>query len=66
VIGTENECSLLVPRQRATPDRADIGIRGNLQEHGVPVEMLNSNRVGHIVYEDEYQAVAVPFAATRC
>ena len=37
-----------------------------LQEHGVPVQMLKANRVGYVVYEDEYQVVAVPFAETRC
>jgi hypothetical protein len=35
-----------------------------LQHHGVSVRMLKANRVGYIVYEDEYQIVAEPFADT--
>ncbi len=37
-----------------------------LQHHGVSVQMLKSNRVGYIIYEDEYQIVAEPFADTEC
>jgi hypothetical protein len=33
-----------------------------LQHHGVLVEMLRTDRVGYIVYEDAYQIVAEPFA----
>lgn len=33
-----------------------------LQNHGVPVKMLRTNRVGYVVYEDEFQIVAEPFA----
>jgi hypothetical protein len=32
-----------------------------LRNHGVPVRMLKSKRVGYIVYEDEHQIVAEPF-----
>ena len=32
-----------------------------LHHHGISVEMLKTNRVGYIVYEDEYQIVAEPF-----
>jgi hypothetical protein len=33
-----------------------------LEHHGVSVRMLKTDRVGYIVYEDEYQVVAEPFA----
>ena len=33
-----------------------------LQNHGVSVRMLKTERVGYVVYEDEYQIVAEPFA----
>jgi hypothetical protein len=32
-----------------------------LQYHQIPVRMLKSERVGYVVYEDEYQIVAEPF-----
>lgn len=37
-----------------------------LQNHGVHVRMLKTDRVGYVVYEDEYQIVAEPFAGERC
>ncbi len=37
-----------------------------LQNHGLSVRMLKANRVGYIVYEDEYQVVAEPFADMEC
>ena len=33
-----------------------------LQNHAIPVQMLKADRVGYVVYEDEYQIVAEPFA----
>lgn len=33
-----------------------------LENHGVAVQMLKTNRVGYVVYEDEYQIVAEPFS----
>jgi len=33
-----------------------------LENHRISVEMLKTNRVGYVVYEDEYQIVAEPFA----
>ncbi len=36
-----------------------------LEHHGISVEMLKANRVGYIVYEDEFQIVAQPFADVR-
>jgi hypothetical protein len=33
-----------------------------LENHGVAVRMLRTERVGYVVYEDEYQIVAEPFA----
>jgi hypothetical protein len=35
---------------------------GILHNHGVPVRTLKTDRVGYVVYEDEYQIVAEPFA----
>jgi hypothetical protein len=32
-----------------------------LQHHGVLVQMLKTDRVGYVVYEDEFQIVAEPF-----
>jgi hypothetical protein len=32
-----------------------------LENHGVSVRMLTTERVGYVVYEDEYQIVAEPF-----
>ena len=37
-----------------------------LDNHGVPVRTLKAKRVGYVVYEDEYQIVAEPFADTDC
>jgi hypothetical protein len=36
-----------------------------LERHGISVRMLKENRVGYVVYEDEFQIVAQPFADTR-
>lgn len=35
-----------------------------LQEHGVPVTVLKTRRPGFVVYEDDIQIVAEPFADT--
>jgi hypothetical protein len=42
------------------------GLVAILREHGLPVWMLKEERVGYVVYEDEYQVAAEPFADTRC
>jgi len=42
------------------------GLVAILETHGVPVRMLKAQRVGYVVYEDEYQVVAEPFADTTC
>ncbi len=36
-----------------------------LQNHGMQVRMLKTDRVGYIVYEDEYQIVAEPFSGEQ-
>jgi hypothetical protein len=36
-----------------------------LQNHGISVRMLKSERVGYVVYEDEYQIVAESFSDTQ-
>ncbi len=35
------------------------------EEHGYPVSVICEDRIGFIVYEDEFQAVAEPFFETR-
>ena len=35
-----------------------------LDTHGLQVEMLRTSRPGYIIYEDEFQVVAEPFAET--
>lgn len=35
-----------------------------LAEHGIRTHMITSDRPGYIVYEDEHQVAAVPFAET--
>lgn len=36
-----------------------------LNNHGVSVRMIRTDRVGYVVYEDEYQIVAEPFTGER-
>src|SRR5215468_5606106 len=42
------------------------GLVAILENHGVAVRMLKSDRVGYIVHEDEHQVVAEPFADMHC
>ena len=37
-----------------------------LENHGVHVQTLKVKRVGYVVYEDDYQIVAEPFADMKC
>jgi hypothetical protein len=37
-----------------------------LRRHGIAVETLKAERIGYVVYEDEFQIVAEPFADVRC
>lgn len=37
-----------------------------LESYGLVVQMLRERRPGYIVYEDQHQVVAYPFAETRC
>jgi len=37
-----------------------------LERHGVPVTMLKVDRVGYVLYEDDHQIVAEPFADVTC
>jgi len=37
-----------------------------LENHEVHVRLLEAKRVGYVVYEDEYQIVAEPFADMQC
>ena len=36
-----------------------------LEEHGIQTEMITTARPGYIVFEDEFQIAAEPFAETR-
>jgi hypothetical protein len=36
-----------------------------LEEHGIQTEMITTARPGYIVFEDEFQVAAEPFAETR-
>jgi hypothetical protein len=36
-----------------------------LQNHGISVRMLTTDGVGYVVYEDEHQIVAEPFAGEK-
>ena len=36
-----------------------------LEQQGVAVERLETDRPGYVVYEDEFQVVALPFESTR-
>jgi hypothetical protein len=42
------------------------GLVAILQDHGIPVHILKTERAGYVVYEDEYQVAAEPFADIRC
>jgi hypothetical protein len=33
-----------------------------LRHHDVPIRMIKTNKPGYVVYEDEYQVIAVPFS----
>ena len=37
-----------------------------LEAYGLQVQMLRTRRPGYVVFEDEYQVVAYPFADTPC
>jgi hypothetical protein len=37
-----------------------------LRKNGIEVTELNATRVGYVVYEDEHQITAEPFADTNC
>jgi hypothetical protein len=36
-----------------------------LKNHGIPTKMIRENRIGYVVYEDEFQIAAVPFSDTE-
>jgi hypothetical protein len=37
-----------------------------LENHGIAIRMLKTERVGYVVYEDEWQVVAEPFSDVIC
>jgi hypothetical protein len=49
-------------REHLAHARALVAI---LENHGVSVRMLKTQRVGYVVYEDEYQIVAEPFTGEQ-
>ena len=40
-------------------------IAGILERNGVPIYMVKAKEAGYILYEDEAQVFAIPFAGTR-
>ena len=40
-------------------------LKAILEDFGYPIEVLKEDRIGYIVYEDDHQIVAEPFADTR-
>jgi hypothetical protein len=40
-------------------------VKSVLESHGHRVHMICEKRIGYVVYEDEFQVVAEPFAETR-
>ena|SRR5438045_6539459 len=40
------------------------GLATILGAHGIPTEMLRTNRPGYVVYEDQHQVAAEPFGDT--
>jgi hypothetical protein len=42
------------------------GLVAILENHGIHVRILRAERVGYVVYEDEHQIVAEPFADMNC
>jgi len=40
-------------------------LKNLLEANGIPVSMIIEDRIGYVVYEDQFQAVAEPFADTR-
>jgi hypothetical protein len=36
-----------------------------LERYGLAIEMIKSDRIGYVLYEDEYQVAAYPFADTK-
>ena len=40
-------------------------LKGILEDFGHPVTVIRESRIGYIVYEDELQVIAEPFADTR-
>ena len=37
-----------------------------LENHGLSVRMSKADKVGYVVYEDDYQIVAEPFSDVQC
>ena len=37
-----------------------------LENHGVSVRMLKADKVGYVVYEDDYQSLPEPFSDVQC
>ena len=40
-------------------------LKHSVEEHGFVIRVIREERVGFIVYEDEFQVVAEPFRETR-
>ncbi|MDA7965840.1 hypothetical protein [Ruegeria sp.] len=53
------------PDAKATLDRA-FELKALLEDHGHPIEILRTVRIGYITYEDDNQVIAEPFSDTPC
>ena len=40
-------------------------LKNFVETHGYPVTLVREDRIGYVVYEDEFQVIAEPFADTR-
>ncbi len=40
-------------------------LKAILESNGCPVTVIREDRIGYVVHEDEFQAVAEPFADTK-
>jgi hypothetical protein len=36
-----------------------------LEEHGIVIDKITTERPGHVIYEDQWQVVAIPLDAFR-
>ncbi|MEL7025643.1 MAG: hypothetical protein AAGO57_00235 [Pseudomonadota bacterium] len=44
--------------------RHGFELKSLLDQNGYPIEIIKADRIGYVIYQDEYQVVAEPFADT--